>query len=55
MESKLKYKSIIKNILFYLGLVFIASGYVFVQNLANLDEIWVYNFGRCIADRAFTL
>lgn len=50
MESNLKYKVIVKNVLFYLALVFFASGYVLVQDLANLDEIWVYNFGRCIAD-----
>ena len=47
---KLKDKRVAKNILLYLGLVIIVSGHVFTQYLANLDEVWLYNFGRCIAN-----
>ena len=49
MEEK-KDKFLLKNMLIFLGFVLLASGNVFIQNLANLDEIWIYNFGRCIAD-----
>lgn len=38
----------LKNIGLFLGLVIIVSGNVFIQELANLDEMWVYNFARCI-------
>ncbi len=38
----------LKNIGLFLGLVIIVSGNVFIQELANLDEMWVYNFARCM-------
>ena len=43
-------KEKLKNIGLFLGLVIIVSGNVFIQELANLDEMWVYNFARCILD-----
>ena len=46
----MKNKPLIKNILIYLGFAAIISGYVFTQALDSLDEIWVYNFARGIAN-----
>ena len=43
-------KTIIKNCLLILGFALIASGNVFIQSLSNLDEVWIYNFARCIHD-----
>ncbi len=43
-------KSVIKNCLIVLGFIIIASGDVFIQELSNLDEVWIYNFARCIHD-----
>ena len=43
-------KNVLKNILLFIGLMLIASGNVFIQELQNLDEIWIYNFARCIHD-----
>lgn len=48
MENKIK--KITKNILIYLGFVLAISAYVLPQYLGNLDEMWVYNFSKCIAD-----
>ena len=44
----MKYRTILINILIILGLMLIVSANVFIQQLSNLDEIWIYNFGRCI-------
>lgn len=41
-------KNKLKNIALFIGLMIIVSGHVFIQELANLDEMWVYNFARCI-------
>lgn len=46
----MKNNKIIKNILLYIGLALMVSGNVIIQNLSNLDEIWVYNFARGIAE-----
>lgn len=46
----MKNKAVLKNILLYLGFFVLVSGYVFVQELNNLDEIWLYNFSRVLAD-----
>lgn len=54
-EQILKNKAVLKNIILYLGLAVIVSGYVFNEYLNNLDEVWLYNFGRNLANRAFTL
>ncbi len=41
-------KDRLKNIALFAGLVIIVSGNIFIQELLNLDEMWVYNFARCI-------
>lgn len=46
----MKLKKTLKNIVLFIGLALIASGNVFMQELQNLDEIWIYNFARCIYD-----
>ena len=50
MEIKIKRKEVLINILIYLGLILIVLGNVLIQNIGNMDEIWVYNFGRCIVE-----
>lgn len=55
MEINLKDKKVLKDILIYLGLVVILSGAVLIRNIGNLDEIWVYNFARGIANRTFAI
>ena len=44
----MKYKKIFINIAIIIGFMLIISANVFIQQLSNLDEIWIYNFGRCI-------
>lgn len=44
----MKDKNCLKNIGLILGFIIIVSGNVFVQAFSNLDEMWVFNFGRCI-------
>lgn len=51
MEIKIENKPVTKNILIYLGLVLVVSGGVFMQAVSSLDEIWIFNFARCIANR----
>ena len=46
----MKNRKILKNIILFIGFMLIASGNVFVQAFSNLDEIWIYNFARCIVD-----
>lgn len=46
----MKNKQLLKNILIYLGLTLMVSGYIFPQYLDSLDEIWIYNFARGIAN-----
>lgn len=41
-------KDRLKNIALFTSLVIIVSGNIFIQELLNLDEMWVYNFARCI-------
>lgn len=41
-------KKQLKNVGLFIGLMIIVSGNVFIQELLNLDEMWVYNFARCI-------
>ena len=48
MEKTDRKKSILIDILIIMGFICIASGNIFKQQLSNLDEIWIYNFGRCI-------
>lgn len=55
MEIKIESNQLIKNILIYLGLILIVVGGVFVQEVSSLDEIWIFNFARCIANRAITI
>lgn len=55
MEINLKNKKVLKDILIYLGLVLMVSGVVLIQRIGNLDEIWVYNFARGIANRTFAI
>ena len=46
----MKNKNIFINIAIILGFMLIVSANVFIQPLSNLDEIWIYNFGRCIVN-----
>lgn len=46
----MKNRKILKNIILFIGFMLIASENVFVQAFSNLDEIWIYNFARCIVD-----
>lgn len=46
----MKNKPLIKDILIYLGLATMVSGFIFTQRLDSLDEIWIYNFARGIAN-----
>lgn len=46
----MKNKPLMKSILLYLGLALMVSGFIFSQNINSLDEIWIYNFARCISD-----
>lgn len=50
MEIKMKNKEKLKNVLLYFGLLILVSGSVLVQKINNLDEIWLYNFSRVLAD-----
>ena len=43
-------KSVIKDCIIVLGFALVASGAIFIRPLSNLDEIWIYNFARCIHD-----
>lgn len=51
----MKNKRLLGDILLYISLILIAGENVFSQTLANLDEVWVYNFARCIQNRSFTI
>ncbi len=46
----MKNKLLVKNILIYLGLILLVSGKIFIRELNNLDEIWGFNFARCISE-----
>lgn len=46
----MKNKFVLKNIVLFIGFIVIASSNVFIQELSNLDEIWIYNFARCILE-----
>ena len=50
MKIKEKNKKIIANLILFICFLIITSGYMFFQLLSNLDEIWVYNFSKCILD-----
>ena len=50
LNMKVKYKAILKNLVFYLILVLIVCGEIFSKKFGGLDEIWNYNFARCIHD-----
>ncbi len=51
----MKNNKLLKNILIYIGFAAIISGNVLAQVISSLDEIWVYNFGKCILDRTFAI
>ncbi len=46
----MKNKFVLKNIVLFVGFIVIASSNVFIQELSNLDEMWIYNFARCILE-----
>ncbi len=50
MQFSLHNKKVLKNIILFIGLILVISGKVFMQELSNLDEMWIYNFARCIAN-----
>lgn len=47
---KIKDKLLLKNILIYVGLILLVSGQIFIREFDNLDEIWGFNFARCISE-----
>ena len=47
---EIKNRKIISNIAVFLGFIIIASGHIFSELLINLDEVWIYNFARCLQD-----
>ena len=46
----MKYNKLLKNLLIIMGFIIIVSSNVFVQIFSNLDEIWIFNFGKNIVD-----
>lgn len=44
----MKFKKELINIAIILGFMIMAAAKIFLQEFSNLDEVWVYNFGRCI-------
>lgn len=48
--EKLKNNPILVNSLIYTCFIIMVTGNVLVQKLNELDEIWLYNFARCISD-----
>lgn len=46
----MKYKSVLKNIALIAGFILIISGNVLLQEFSSLDEIWIYNSAKCIAN-----
>lgn len=44
----MKDKKVLKEIALIFVFMIIISGNVLTQELSNLDEVWIYNFGRCI-------
>ena len=51
----MKNKKVVKNILLFFGFVIIAIGNILIKELDNLDEVWIYNFVKCIANRTFAI
>ncbi len=51
----MKNKKVVKNVLLYFGFVIIAIGNILIKELDNLDEVWLYNFVKCIANRTFAI
>lgn len=51
----MKNKKVVKNILLFFGFAIIAIGNILIKELDNLDEVWVYNTVRCIANRSTTV
>ena len=45
----MKKKSLLESVGLFLILLLIVSGHVFIQKLSDYDEVWVYNFARCIS------
>ncbi|MCI9365221.1 MAG: hypothetical protein HFJ54_00925 [Clostridia bacterium] len=46
----MNYKSVLKNVGLILCFILIVSGNVFMQEFSSLDEIWVFNAAKCIAN-----
>ena len=46
----MKKKSFMKNLLIYIGLILLVSGRILIREFNNLNEIWGFNFSRCIAE-----
>ncbi len=46
----MKKSSVAKNVILFIGLMIIVSADVFVQKLTSLDEMWIFNFARCICN-----
>lgn len=44
----MKDKKVLKEAAIIVGFIIIVAGNVLTQELSNLDEIWIYNFARCI-------
>ncbi len=55
MEIKLKEKSKIIDIFIYLGFIIICAGGIIIKSINSLDEVWIFNFARCISNRTFAI
>lgn len=51
----MKSKQLLKNILLYLGIVFVVSLNILTNELGSLDEIWIFNSTMQVAKRTFTI
>lgn len=43
-------KTVLKNIGLFFIFCLMVSGYVLTMELSSLDEVWVYNFARCMVN-----
>ena len=50
MVDGMKKRKILIDALIYIGLILLVSGKIFIREFNNLDEIWGFNFARCIAE-----
>ena len=46
----MKNKAIIKNVGLFLVILFFIASNILIKNVDNLDEMWNFNFARCMAN-----